>query len=404
MILTLELVGGPHAGEARAIDGNMAFSVGTEHGATWVLAGAGGAARLDIRLSRDGFVAEAGGQVEIEGQPVADGTVIALAHGSRIGLGDAELRASVEQSGARGLGERYARATGPTVSSILADVTPGGDTASGVLPGRDGETWLESITGPGGALRESRYSGYGGGAPRPSPVPDKPLATYLPEDWNVPGDRQNRLFQAQAASTAIGVGSGRQEAAPVPAPVPAPVAPQMTSDALLKAAGIAPGEIATAPERQLVNAGAALREALSGIARLERSVERLRDDLGLPLRGATTPVELDPFVILSDEDGLSARSLAARIGALEHAQAALIAGIRAHLSRARALLDPDAVAASVPERRGVFGRLAPGAAEWQAYRAIWAAEKAADVPLSEAALTQDIEAAETGDEFKEPDP
>lgn len=402
MLLTLELVGGPRAGEARAVDGNMAFSVGTEHGATWVLPGAAGIARIELRRGRDGFLAEASGLVTMDGQPVPEGTTIALGHGTRIGLGDAVLRATLAEGGTYGTAGRAATASRPTITSILADVTPGGETASGMLPGRDGEAWLESITGPGtgrGAPPASAFGYASEMAVRPLPESEKPLATYLPEDWNAPSDRQSRVFQAQVPSMTINLRPGQNSV-----PEAAPAAPRVASDTLLRAAGIPPTELAISPERQFANAGAALKVALSGIARLERALRQLRADLGLPPKGATTPAELDPFVVLSDEDGLSARALAARVTALERDQAALLAGIRAYLTKARAMLDPDMIAARVKDRRGFMGHLAPGTAEWQEFRSLWSPQQGAEGPLSDAALNRDIEAAGTGGEFEESGP
>ncbi|MFV0474094.1 MAG: hypothetical protein ACK5MQ_07785 [Pikeienuella sp.] len=97
MKLTLRRTDDAHRDEARVIDGGAVFSVGTAHGATWVLADAGEAARIDIRRGPDGFLAEASGAVAVEGQSVPDGVTIALSHGASVTIGSATLRASVAQ-------------------------------------------------------------------------------------------------------------------------------------------------------------------------------------------------------------------------------------------------------------------------------------------------------------------
>lgn len=394
MRLTLELIDGPHAGEARAIDGGTAFSVGTEHGATWVLAGARGVARLDLRRGPNGFEASVQGEVTIEGQPAPDGMAIHLSHGSRIGLGDRTLRASVTQEAATGLGGSYANPEPLTISTILSDISAGGDTATGLLPGRGGNDFLQHITGSRSSRPDplDRIAAFGYGPNRPAPSGsknDKPLATYLPEDWDKPSDRLNRVFQAEASSAALRIGlqeDGDEDDKPRKAK------PAVTSHPLLGAAGLRPEEVDGPPERQLANAGRALTVSLAGIGRLERAMAHLRSDLGLPHQGgsASDPAALAPAAILSDEGGLYLRNLITRIEALETAQQALVDGIRAFVATARTSLDPETISAGASRTGGLRQRFLPDSAAWAAYRACWSSENADEFPLSDKALARAI--------------
>lgn len=407
MRLRLERIDGPHAGEARAIDGSAAFSVSTDHGATWQLRGATGPARIDLRRGPSGFEVEASGMVTIEGQPVPDGATIALGRGSRIGLGDAVLRTSITQEAASGLAGSFAQPSGPTVNAILSDVSPGGDTAQGPLPGRSAEDWLASITKSQGAVPQedrSRISAFGHAirmALDPSTAPQAtqtPLATYLPENWNAPSDDLNRIFQADIASGATTIGiSDAASRDPI-----APREAHATRAALPLADRTQREQVGLPPERRLAVAEAALGVALAGIRRLEEAMQRLREMLDLPHRGETDPVIMDPALMLSDEDGLCLNALARRIDLLERAQIALIDGVRVHLAQARHAFDPEDILSAATSRARFMGRRK--AAAWAEYRTRWSPVPPAVSPLSDEALARAIAAAESGQDPEASDP
>jgi hypothetical protein len=371
MRLTLELIDGAQSGATRAVDGSTPFAVGTRRGANWLLPGGTGPGLVTIRRTPEGFRAEAAGDVSIEGHPIADGTTVTLGHGSRIGIGGLTLAVALTQDVLSDAGSRTPALGQPTISSILSDVTPGGDGASGPLPGRSAEEWLESVTrsrGPAARTDWSELGAFGTNSDRPAALPDplaKPLATYLPDDWDTPSDRMNRVAQAQVSTIALAVGQAKAEPDNVK-----PLRPPRDIRPLLDAAAVQRGEVEGPPDRQLANAGAALRLALDGIARLETLIARQRTELHLPAPAQSEdPATLNAALILSDVDGLAVQALTARIAALEAAQSAFVEGARDHLSALRQSLDPTSIKAAVASRGGLGDRLAPAARAWAEYRA-----------------------------------
>lgn len=394
MRLTLELVDGPHAGATRAVDGSTPFTVGTRRGAAWLLPGGTASASITIRRSHEGFRAETTGGITIEGHAISDGTTVALGHGSRIGIGGLTLAVTLTQNVPADISGRYAGLGQPTISSILSDITPGGDSAQGPLPGRGAEEWLESITRSRSPAPRADWGALGtfGGIAQPAALPDplaKPFATHLPDDWDAPGDRANRIAQAQVSATALSISPPKTQ--PDVGKVGRSVG---TIDPLLEAAAVLQGEVDGPVERQLANAGAALRLALDGIARLEEVIARLRTELDVPAAGpAADPATLNPAMILSDTDGFGIRALAARIAALEAAQLAFTEGARAHLAEVRLTLDPASITTAVASRRGLRDRLTPAARAWAEYSARFGSDDAGGASaLSDKALARAINA------------
>ncbi|MGL4237608.1 hypothetical protein [Tabrizicola sp.] len=376
MQLTLELIDGAQSGATRAVDGSTPFTVGTRRGANWLLPGGTGLASVTIRRAPDGFRAEATGEVTIEGHAIADGTTVTLGHGSRIGIGGLTLAVTLTQDLPSDAGGRHPALGQPTISSILSDVTPGGDSAGGPLPGRSAEEWLESFTrsrAPAARADWTTLGAFGANADRPAALPDplaKPLATYLPEDWDAPSDRMNRISQAQVSTNALAIGPVKSEPDNVK-----PLRPKGDIRPLLEAAAVQRGEVEGPPDRQLANAGAALRLALEGIARLETLIARQRTELHLtaPVH-SEDPATLSAALLLSDPDGLRIQALAARITALEAAQSAFVEGARDHLAAVRQSLDPTSITAAVASRGGLADRLTPATRAWAEYRARFAGE------------------------------
>ncbi|MFV0475141.1 MAG: type VI secretion system-associated FHA domain protein, partial [Pikeienuella sp.] len=256
-----------------------------------------------------------------------------------------------------------------------------------------GETWLEGLLNPrGGVTAEDpgRMRGFGHGPADPGPPdPDgaAPGAPFLPDDWDEPGDKVNRMMQADSESVALSVGKAADKGESPEK------APRMDSAALLAAAGVSSYEVAGPPARHFENAGAMLKATLEGIGRLERAMVRIQAEAGLPQRGALDQSMLNPAVILSDESDICLRNLAARIAALEQAQAALVAGALAHIARIRETLDPAAIDARIAGKGGLKNRMAPAAAAWTEYRSRWSDGQSADILFSEKALARAIDAA-----------
>jgi hypothetical protein len=394
--LTLELIDGAQSGATRAVDGSTLFTVGTRRGANWLLPGGTGLGLVTIRGTPGGFRAEATGEVTIEGHPIADGTTVTLGHGSRIGIGGLTLAVTLTQDPLPDdANTRYPALGQPTISSILSDVTPGGDGAAGPLPGRSAEEWLESVTrsrGPAARADWGTIGAFGANSDQPTALPDplaKPLATYLPDDWDAPSDRMNRIAQAQVSTIALAIGQAKAEPDNVKT-----LRPPRDIRPLLDAAAVRRGEVEGPPDRQLANAGAALRLALEGIARLETLITRQRTELDLPASAKSEDMTtLNAAQILSDPDGLGVQALAGRIAALETAQSAIIEGARDHLSALRQSLDPTSIEAAVASRGGLANRLAPAARAWAEYRARFAGEaRNGATALSDKALARAISA------------
>ena len=384
--LTLTLRTGPAAGTARMTDGSRSFTIGTEPGCTWPLPpgeGAGGC--VAIRRSGDGFVMEVAGVVAMEGRPLHDGAEVPLHHGGEIAIGAHALSAHVSQAGeapaSGGPTDAFHEAGMPTISGILSDVTPGGDAASGPLPGRTGEEWLDSFRAPGGKAARPDWDSLGAygeaeaaGDPLDAAAPGDPLRAagkLLPDDWDAPAsDVGNRIAQAPSDRLSVQLGNAPREAP----------APRGAADArvLREAAGLYEGEVDAADAVQLANAGAALRTALAGLAEVERAVDRALGDLDLPPRpaGPLDHATLDPGAILSDATGEAVLALDRRIDAVTARQAALLEEVLASLAAARDAFDPDTLRAAVAARGGAAARLAPARAAWAEHVRRWSDEAA----------------------------
>ncbi|RVV98301.1 hypothetical protein EKE94_05055 [Mesobaculum littorinae] len=460
--LTLTLRSGAAAGAARMTDGSRPFSVGTAPGCTWTLPPDDGAAlpsepaSIAIRRSGDRFVVEGSGMVEIGGHPLQDGAEVPLHHGSDLVIGAHRLSVHVSQSSTgddagRGPTDAFFDAHQPTISAILSDVSPGGDGASGPLPGRTGEEWLDSLTSTGpGSSRSSRpdwdrLGRFGaatgpeqGGVPRadnplpprgahPAPRTDTPLpdalgpdplgpaprepdplaarpsgtdplgssrGQLLPDDWNAPvSDTGNRIAQGAANRQSVSFGD--------PAPQE-PAARRTGPDARLlrEALGLYEGEIDAPDATQLANAGTALATSLGGLAEIERALSRALADLNVPqpLPAAMDHATLDPGSLLSDHRGDTCLALSRRVQAIVARQTALIDSLQADLAAAREMFDPETIRAAVASRGGAAARLSPARAAWDEYCRRRTAE---DAPLTPAALRRQL-AARIDDQPEDP--
>ncbi|WP_299969546.1 hypothetical protein [uncultured Roseobacter sp.] len=386
--LTLTLMTGPAAGTARRTDGTRSFSVGTGPDHSWVLPAdndAPGRDAIVIRRAGEGFVIESRGTVTLGGHPVGERAEVALHHGAEVMIGAHLLSVGVNQQSSSiadgGQVDAFRDAAQPTISAILADVSPGGEAALGPLPGRTGEEWLDSLTDTAAQRGRSARDWSSIGAYGDTPEADDPLmrseprdplsgggGRSLPDDWNAPtSDSSNRI--AQDASNRQSVRLGRAEAAPTPRR-------SQSSDAriLREAAGLYDGEVDAPDEIQLANAGTALASTLSALAELERTFGRALGDLDLsPTKGAAAEqAAFDPGAILSDLRGDTCIALARRIAALNTRQAALIDGLLAIIAEARDSFDPDAIAAGVAARGRFRDRLRPGGAAWEEHKRRWA--------------------------------
>jgi type VI secretion system protein ImpI len=410
MRLTLEITQGPGAGDARLVDGMRPFTVGTRPGAIWVLPSAAGEHGLiTLRAAPQGFSVEAEGNVTLEGQPVGDGMTRALGHGSGIEIAGVHLRATIAQQHAPSTRGFSGLSDAPTISAILSDVAPGGMTASGPLPGRTGEDWLESLFAETPSAQSRSPQGdavwgtlglYGASdaAARdpilPRPTPASPLSgSYLPDDWDTPGNPQNRTTQAQVQTGALSIGirSDRDQMAEA-SPADALRLADPAIRAFIRAADILPEELTGPLEAQMQQLGVMLRTLMDGLARIEAAQVRALAEVAAPQSDASWPPAqtLDTSLLLTvGSPEQAAAQINQRVERLAGWPLAVIAAMRSCISEARDQLDPVTVSAELATSgAGLRARVTPAAAAWSAYRQRWAVDDPAARPLSDAALAQ----------------
>ncbi len=392
MRLTLELIQGSGSGTTRIVDGTRAFSVGTAPGANWVLPGAsqtGG--RIVLRSTPQGYVLEGDGHVTLEGQPVGDGMQRGVGHGSRIGIGDFVLRAMLVQD-QRAADSGFSILSAPTISAILSDVTPGGQTARGPLPGRTGEEWLDALSldtrpAPGKDWATLGLFGSEGTDP-PLPAPDRPspLSTFLPDDWDTPRNPQNQTTQSRAPSGSLAILPLRDRPQDAPA---AGSLPDPAVRAFIRAAGLLPDDLSGPVERQMEMLGHILRALLDGVARIEaaqaRAASEIMEQDGHSPAGSAGLMEA-AMLLAGDQPQRAALYVTQYLDRLAGWPPAVIEAARGCLAEARAALDPAVIAAGVASGGGLRARTAPAGAAWAAYRRRWNVPDGP--PLSDAALAK----------------
>ncbi len=407
MRLTLELLTGPETGAARVIDGSRTFLVGTRSGATWHLSVPAAAdALLRIRHEAKGFLAEAEGDVTIEGAPAGDGRPRSIGHGSRFTIAGIDLRATIAQ--APGTRPGIGMAGAPSVTAILADVTPGGELAQGILPGRTGEEWLDELTRdtrPPAQMEWSEIGLYGATAPSPlGPVGPAEgsaprLATFLPDDWDAPSDSQNRVTQfREPAGAAPRVGKAK-------AAGPAVLDPAIR--AFLRAADILPEEIDGPLEAEMAGLGQLLHALQDAIQRIETAQARVLAEFdtadGLSRHDASSS-GMGALLLTGGDVQLAAATLVGRADRIIELQNTIVEGARACLSEARRHLDPDAIAQESQRLGGVRTRLSPDAAAWALYKSrfLGTAPDQPVPPLDDTALARAIRSRQATGKDKEP--
>ena len=389
MSLRLEIADGPAAGAARVLP-EGAFRIATHADGTgaaaWILPSppaaepAAPAGAVVLRQGGGAVLRAEEGEVTLDGAPVAPGAEAPIGPGVTLTVGPHRLLARAEAPA------RDAHRAPATVSAILSDVTPGGEAAEGLLPGRSGEDWLGELTG--GTPRRDALPDF---APSSASAPLAAGRALLPDDWlSEPargGAREDdRVEQIAVHRLPADVGAAASASKPAPAaPERGPALAQAARD-LHRAAGLAEGEGEAPPETQIANAGAALRLLLDAVAGLERGLGDVLADLDLERPdGGASDASLDPGAILSDRSGQTAIALAARLDAIAQVQAAVTGAMGRHASEARLALDPASVEAEAASTGGLRARLAPARARWALYRRRFAPE-GRPAPLSREAL------------------
>ncbi|MEO0913452.1 MAG: type VI secretion system-associated FHA domain protein, partial [Pseudomonadota bacterium] len=350
MNLTLEMLSGRQEGARREIRISP-FKVGTDSFADWVLPSEPRAEPGQVTISRasDGFFLRASGTVLLEGHPLDPNMETRLGHGAELTIGGNTIRAMVSHGGGQFADASLSAA--PTISSILADVTPGGESAGGLLPGRAGEGILSGTDHlPRG------HTPLDGVEPAPAPGPK-----LLPEDWN---STSSTSEHAPAPDTAMRLGPST--------PTPR-AAPQEGSaiKAFLKAAGVEDEFAGADPVKLMEAAGGALAAAATGLAELEEGLEAFRREFGLApgRREQAERRRTDAATLLSGESYLTEARIAAQFARIVEHQAALADGLAAYLAACKSELAPEAIMATA---KGKGLTLRPKAQYWDAFSTAWA--------------------------------
>ncbi|MEM8622736.1 MAG: type VI secretion system-associated FHA domain protein [Pseudomonadota bacterium] len=357
MRLTLEMTTGPQKGARREIGPDSEFCVGTLPDAAWRLPIEDGDGAIWLRADSSGFFFVSEGAVTVEGHPVTPGSPVQLGHGARLDVAGHALRAEVVHQAERLSPLLQSReSAAPTITSILSDVAPRGESAIGALPGRAGENWIAGLGRSSSTARAEALT-----APRCT-VGTRPA---LPEDWNANSERVSRLTQTPASDGAVRLAKEQAHHAP----------PPQADDSLLNAfrsgAGLPEEAEIEDPAALMELAGRLLRVAASGLARAEAEARALFVDYDLTLQ----PVELsaqpeaDVGALLAGP-GAEGR-LVARFEALTAHQRAVDTALERFIGSARDALDPAAVETRL-DARGKRGLLkSREAACWQDYRSAW---------------------------------
>ncbi|MDK4741183.1 FHA domain-containing protein [Rhizobium sp. CNPSo 3464] len=306
-----------------------------------------------IERDRNGFLLrdQSANGSRVDGVIVPEGETKRLADKSRIEIGGLAFIAVVTGEADREIGDPEAGLALSdetlTISSILADVAPGGHTATGILGERNGDNWSNGsadwrrIDAATKSIRDVEI-GWDG------PPDTSGIEPVLPNDWNADFDYGSQLEHGAATRVSVPVARSRNT---------------VEVDGGTKTIVAAnDADFADRPPQSRRSG-----DAESYILRLETMVDRLEQALadGLSI------FEIDTLPA-EDETGLFERSheerLIARLGALLSQQAQFNAALENLADQAGQALEPRMIEARVD----AASRKLPWQGShryWQAYRA-----------------------------------
>ena len=189
-----------------------------------------------LEKDRDGFLLrdDSANGTRVNDVTVQEGETTRLSEGSRLECGAFAFSVKISGEGYSEVEDPGIRASSGgenlTISAILADISPGGQTATGVLGSSLGDDWHIEIGHDAPDKPSSRNVDIGWNGP-----PDTSAAGTLPEDWNV--DFGSRLEHASAPRVAMP--ATRKQART------ADKAAEDTADAIQAADGAEPGPAET---------------------------------------------------------------------------------------------------------------------------------------------------------------
>lgn len=305
-----------------------------------------------IERDRSGFLLrdKSANGTQVDGVTILEGETARLADKSKIAFGDMAFIVVISGEADRDIEDpaadlRLSDET-MTISSILADIAPGGATATGVL-GQRGDDWIAAI--PQSTRKDKQSSrnidvGWNG------PPDIDGLKPILPDDWNADFNLGSQLEHGSAThvSVAVARSSGRDGADATKAIVPA-----NDIRAAEDASHGAPDEtmlLSDDPLQQLE----ALVEILAQTLTDEASILGIEDDR-----------LLSPTLLFSRE---RAEQLTDRLRALIARQSALNAGLERLLREASRVFEPRMIETHVDatSRKALWRG---GRDYWKAYRA-----------------------------------
>ncbi len=272
------------------------LTLGRDRSCHWVLPDpARTVSKVHCRIRRDGtgftVTDESTNGMSVDRRALAQGETVRLHAGSVIDV--CNQRFAVEITGDaepdwQDPDARYGLSDdAPSISAILSDVSPGGTTASGVLPARGGEdSWLSALDMPQdvpGARTER--------ASRPTIGWSEPIdlaitgGSHLPEDWDTEAATSTRAEHRAATATRMRVprppGGDPAPAVPPPA-MPAGASAAEALEAFLRGGGTAAG---ADPLLALRAAGRADLDHRRTLAAIGRALDDFLGEIGVEAAG-----------------------------------------------------------------------------------------------------------------------
>jgi type VI secretion system protein ImpI len=175
-----------------------------------------------ILRDRDGFLLrdESANGTRVDGVLVLEGETARLSNDTRLEFGGFIFSVAVSGERDRDIADPDAGLSlsdeNLTISAILADISPGGQTGSGILGGRAPDDWLPPAAEPvatGAARRKdaapsSRNVEIGWSGPPETSA----MTPVLPNDWNATSDYGNHLEHASATYVSVPMVRNRKRA------------------------------------------------------------------------------------------------------------------------------------------------------------------------------------------------
>ena len=260
-----------------------------------------------IERDRDGFVLrdQSANGSRVDGVTLHEGDTARLRDKSRIEFGGLSFSVSISGEPDLDLGDpdsHLALSDEPlTISSILADVAPGGSTGNGILGRRGSDEWSDlPVVAPqkktGATSSRNVEIGWSG-----PPSIEGVTGQILPDDWNADFDGSNRYEHKSA--THVSVPTPRQDRKSGSSTV-AEIR-EAPDEAI--ASAFVPSELEPTLSAKLSATALAAVPATQGDpAALLRHIERLLDRMGEALDGAYSTFDLDLPVSIDEGDFLAA--------------------------------------------------------------------------------------------------